>query len=63
LLTDTSEVIQSNQKTENKKEEVEQQYFPEFITFVDVTEQYIPRPKNRLRRRGYTIRARKRNTP
>jgi len=63
LLTDTSEVIQSNQKTENKKEEVEQQYFPEFIAFVDVMEQYIPRHKNRLRRRGYTIRARKRNTP
>ena len=62
LLTDTSEVIQSNQKTENKKEEVEQQYFPEFIAFVDVTEQYIPRPKNRLRRRIYYSGKKKKHT-
>ena len=34
------------------KEEVEQ-YFPRFIAFVDVMEQYIPRPKNRSRRRIY----------
>ena len=31
-------------------EEVEQ-YFPGFIAFIDCTEQPIPRPKNRLRRR------------
>jgi hypothetical protein len=32
------------------KEEVEQ-YFPGFLAFTDCTEQPIPRPKNRLRRR------------
>ena len=34
------------------KEEVEQ-YFPGFMAFTDCTEQPIPRPKNRLRRRLY----------
>jgi hypothetical protein len=34
------------------KEEIEQ-YFPGFLAFVDCTEQPIPRPKNRLRRRLY----------
>jgi DDE superfamily endonuclease len=34
------------------KEEVEQ-YFPGFLAFVDVTEQPIPRPENKLRRRIY----------
>jgi hypothetical protein len=32
------------------KEEIEQ-YFPGFLAFTDCTEQPIPRPKNRLRRR------------
>ena len=41
-------------------EEVEQ-YFPGFIAFIDCTEQPIPRPKNRLRRRHTTL-ARERNT-
>lgn len=61
LLTDTSKVIPSNQKTKNKKEEVGQ-YFPGFIAFVDVTEQYIPRPKNRLRRRIYYSGKKKKHT-
>jgi hypothetical protein len=43
------------------KEEVEQ-YFPGFIAFVDVTEQYIPRPKNRLRRRIYYSGKKKKHT-
>src|SRR4051794_17008216 len=43
------------------KEEVEQ-YFPRFIAFVDVTEQYIPRPKNRLRRRIYYSGKKKKHT-
>ena len=34
------------------KEEVEQ-YFPGFMAFTDCSEQPIPRPKNRLRRRLY----------
>ena len=43
------------------KEEVEQ-YFPGFIAFVDVTEQPIPRPENRLRRRVYYSGKRKKHT-
>src|SRR3954464_11207480 len=63
LLTDISKVIPSNQqKTENKKEEEVEQYFPRFIAFVDVTEQYIPRPKNRLRRRIYYSGKKKKHT-
>jgi DDE superfamily endonuclease/Helix-turn-helix of DDE superfamily endonuclease len=43
------------------KEEIEQ-YFPGFIAFVDVTEQPIPRPENRLRRRVYYSGKRKKHT-
>lgn len=43
------------------KEEVER-YFPGFLAFVDVTEQPIPRPKNRLRRRIYYSGKRKKHT-
>ena len=42
-------------------EEVEQ-YFPGFIAFIDCTEQPIPRPKNRLRRRLYYSGKRKKHT-
>ena len=43
------------------KEEVEQ-YFPWFIAFVDVTEQPVSRPENRLRRRIYYSGKRKKHT-
>lgn len=43
------------------KEEIEQ-YFPGFLSFVDCTEQPIPRPKNRLRRRLYYSGKRKKHT-
>jgi DDE superfamily endonuclease/Helix-turn-helix of DDE superfamily endonuclease len=43
------------------KEEVEQ-YFPGFLAFVDVTEQPIPRPENRLRRRIYYSGKKKKHT-
>ena len=43
------------------KEEVEQ-YFPGFLAFVDVTEQAIPRPENRLRRRIYYSGKKKKHT-
>jgi len=33
-------------------EEVEQ-YFPGFLSFIDSTEQQIPRPKNRRKRKAY----------
>jgi hypothetical protein len=44
------------------KEVVVEQYFPGFIAFVDVTEQYIPRSKNRLRRRIYYSGKKKKHT-
>jgi DDE superfamily endonuclease len=34
------------------KEEVEE-YFPGYLAFIDCTEQQIPRPKNKVRRRIY----------
>ncbi|MDN5867584.1 MAG: transposase [Candidatus Nitrosocosmicus sp.] len=43
------------------REEVEQ-YFPGFMTFIDCTEQPIPRPKDRLRRRLYYSGKRKKHT-
>jgi hypothetical protein len=43
------------------KEEIEQ-YFPGFLAFVDCTEQPIPRPKNRLRRRLYYSGKKKKHT-
>ena len=43
------------------KEEVEQ-YFPDFMAFVDVTEQPIPRPKNRTRRELWLPGKRKKHT-
>jgi hypothetical protein len=42
-------------------EEVEQ-YFPGFLAFLDCTEQPIPRPKNRLRRRLYYFGKKKKHT-
>ena len=42
-------------------EEVEQ-YFPGFIAFMDCTEQQIPRPENRRRRKAYYSGKRKRHT-
>jgi hypothetical protein len=46
------------------KEEIEKQYFPGFLAFVDCTvEQPIPpRPKNRLRRRLYYSGKKKKHT-
>ena len=37
------------------------QYFPDFLAFIDCTEQQIPIPKSKVRRRQYTFQARKRN--
>ncbi len=42
-------------------EEVEL-YFPSFRTFIDATEQEIPRPKNKGRRKSYYSGKRKRHT-
>ena len=43
------------------KEEVEQ-YFPGFLAFVDCTEQQIPRPKDKIRRRLYYSGKKKKHT-
>jgi hypothetical protein len=43
------------------REEVEQ-YFPGFMAFVDVTEQQIPRPKNKIRRKLYYSGKKKKHT-
>jgi hypothetical protein len=39
-----------------------EKYFPGFIAFVDCTEQQIPRPKNKIRRRAYFSGKRKMHT-
>jgi hypothetical protein len=43
------------------KEEVEQ-YFPGFLAFIDATEQSIPRPENRIRRKLYYSGKKKKHT-
>ncbi len=43
------------------KEEVEK-YFPGFMAFIDCTEQQIPRPENKTRRRSYYSGKRKKHT-
>jgi len=43
------------------KEEVEQ-YFPGFMAFIDCTEQQIPRPENKIRRRLYYSGKKKKHT-
>jgi hypothetical protein len=43
------------------KEEVEQ-YFPDFLAFIDATEQPIPRPENRIRRKLYYSGKKKKHT-
>jgi hypothetical protein len=43
------------------KEEVEQ-YFPGFLAFIDTTEQPIPRPENRIRRKLYYSGKKKKHT-
>ncbi len=44
------------------REEVEGQYLPGFMAFVDVTEQQIPRPKNKIRRKLYYSGKKKKHT-
>ena len=60
MFTNSSKTVQCNQKVENQ-EEVEK-YFPGFMAFIDCTEQQIPRPKNKLRRRLYYSGKRKKHT-
>ena len=43
-------------------DEVEEEYFPGFKAFIDSTEQEIPRPKNKKRRKSYYSGRRKKHT-
>src|SRR6476661_6343331 len=43
-------------------DEVEEEYFPGFKAFVDSTEQEIPRPKNKRRRKSYYSGKKKKHT-
>ena len=43
-------------------DEVEEEYFPDFKAFVDSTEQEIPRPKNKKRRKSYYSGKKKKHT-
>jgi hypothetical protein len=48
-------------RLKTKKKEVEQ-YFPGFLAFIDTTEQPIPRPENRIRRKLYYSGKKKKHT-
>jgi len=54
MLANSSKTIQDNKEVE--------EYFPGFMAFTDCTEQPIPRPNNRLRRRLYYSGKRKKHT-
>jgi DDE superfamily endonuclease len=52
MRTNSTEDIWNNKEASNTTEEVEQ-YFPGFLSFVDSTEQQIPRPVDKDRRKMY----------
>src|SRR4051794_17157556 len=60
MRTYTSKDIQHYKKTPNSSEI--EQYFPGFIAFIDSTEQQIPRPKNKRKRKAYYSGKKKRHT-
>ena len=43
-------------------DEVEEEYFPGFKAFIDSSEQEIPRPKNKRRRKSYYSGKKKKHT-
>ena len=49
MFTYPTKDIQNNKKAENTTEEVEQ-YFPGFLSFIDCTEQQIPRPVDKRKK-------------
>ncbi len=60
MCTNSTKDIQDNQKAENP-EEVEK-YFPGFLAFTDCTEQQIPRPVDKNRRKIFYSGKKKRHT-
>ncbi len=61
MLTNTTEIIQNNKKVTNTTEEVEK-YFPGFLSFIDCTEQQIPRTNNKRRKKEYYSGKKKKHT-
>ena len=62
MCTYSTEDIQNNQKVENASRG-NREYFPGFLAFRDCTEQQIPRPANRERRKiFYSSGKKKRHT-
>ncbi len=61
MYTNSSKDIQNNKKRLQTPEEVEQ-YFPGFIAFIDSTEQQIPRPVDKRKRKAYYSGKKKRHT-
>jgi DDE superfamily endonuclease len=61
VCTNSTKDVQNNQKAAYTREEVEK-YFPGFIAFADCSEQQIPRPKNKERRKMYYSGKKKRHT-
>ncbi|MER5175925.1 MAG: hypothetical protein ABJB76_04185 [Candidatus Nitrosocosmicus sp.] len=62
MRTISTENMQHNKKVEDTTEEVEK-YFPGFLSFIDSTEQQIPRPAvDKDRRKMYNSGKKKRHT-
>ena len=60
MFANSTEDIQNNKEASNP-EEVEQ-YFPGFMAFIDYTEQQIPRPVDKNKRKMYYSGKRKKHT-
>ena len=61
LFENSQKLYKVTRRLKTKEEEVEE-YFPGFMAFTDCTEQPIPRPKNRIRKRKFYWGKRKKYT-
>ncbi len=61
MFTYTSKDIQHNKKTLKTPDEIEQ-YFPGFLSCIDCTEQHIPRPADKKRKKIFYSGKKKRHT-
>jgi DDE superfamily endonuclease len=61
MPTDSTKDIRNNKETTNTSEEAER-YFPGFLAFIDTTEQQIPRPVDKRKRKMYYSGKRKKHT-
>src|SRR3954471_4020102 len=60
MLTNTEKFYKITKNRLRTPDEIEQ-YFPSFLSFIDSTEQHIPRPKNK-RKKAYYSGKKKRHT-